>query len=460
MQRVAIYVGSFDPPGMHHRHLAKLLGEHFEKVVVVPCGVRSRNHFAADSRPVHRAAMADLAFNDLPRICVDLDDLEQQRPTSNTEVEERHRPPHGGLVSHVVEAEEARIDPNLGGKSRIQVYWQRGAELWAHSHFAVLVEPHEPVDPAELPPHHELVRVPPHLRSTDVRSRIFHDESVEGLLPPRVAAYIRRHGLFRGVPPPTELRVGVAAPRFRFFADEWNEESDELQRQLAAYSSDEPELIVPIGGDGTMLRAIRQHWRDRLPFYGLNTGHLGFLMNDKGRLDFWNEELVLYQLPLLWVEATDLEGRHKASLAFNDTWVERATGQTAWVEVRVNGDVRLPKLVSDGMLISTAAGSTAYARAMGAAPVPFNTEVLIMAGSNVLMPDHWRPAVLPIDSVVELTTLDPKKRPLQCYIDGLSQGQVRALKVRVSNIAAVELAFTRSHDPVAKLFRIQFPQSG
>jgi NAD+ kinase len=57
-----------------------------------------------------------------------------------------------------------------------------------------------------------------------------------------------------------------------------------------------------------------------------------------------------------------------------------------------------------------------------------------------------------------LTTLDPKKRPLQCYIDGLSQGQVRALKARASNIAAVELAFTRSHDPVAKLFRIQFPQ--
>ena len=74
------------------------------------------------------------------------------------------------------------------------------------------------------------------------------------------------------------------------------------------------------------------------------------------------------------------------------------------------------------------------------------------------MPENWRAAVLPVDFEVELTTLDPKKRPLQCYIDGVSQGQVRSLRARVSNVASVELAFTRGHDPGTKLVRIQFPQ--
>jgi NAD kinase/nicotinic acid mononucleotide adenylyltransferase len=454
MTRTAIFAGSFDPPGLHQRQVAEELARRCDEVVVVPSGVRPDTQAHADSRPVDRAAMVDLAFRGLPRVRVDLDDIERQRFTPNAALAERHKGASGS-VTHVVEAAWAR-----GGEkgSRVCRTWDRGPELWRTAHFAVIAEANEPLDPAELPPHHEVIRVPPHLPPAELRSRIFHDEPVAGLLPPRVEGYIRRHGLFRGVPAPRECLFRVPTPRLRCFADEWNPESGVLEKQLDGFRSDDPELIVPIGGDGTMLRAIRTHWRERLPFYGLNTGHLGFLMNDKGRLDFWNEPLVLYQLPLLWVEVEDLNGVKKQSLAFNDTWVERSTGQTAWVEVRINGDARMPKVVCDGMLISTAAGSTAYARAMGAAAVPFNTQVLILAGSNVLMPDYWRPAVLPVESEVELTTLDPVRRPLQCYIDGVSQGMVRTLRARVSNAAAVELAFTRSHDPVAKLARIQFPQ--
>ena len=98
--------------------------------------------------------------------------------------------------------------------------------------------------------------------------------------------------------------------------------------RLRQYESPEPELIVVVGGDGTMLRAIRQHWRDRLPFYGLNTGHLGFLLNDADGQRFWEDDLRLYQLPLLWVETVAPDGERLGGLAFNDCWVERESGQT------------------------------------------------------------------------------------------------------------------------------------
>ena len=206
-----------------------------------------------------------------------------------------------------------------------------------------------------------------------------------------------------------------------------------------------------------MLRAIRDHWRKRLPFFGINAGHIGFLLNQRTLRELRGGELMVEQLPLLWVEMEGADGSQKGALAFNDAWVERATGQTAWLEVKVDAQERLSNLVADGALVATAAGSTSYASAMGATPLPFDTPALLLVGSNVLKPVSWKPVVLPITSTVELTTLDRTKRPLRGYIDGIPQGQVRSLKARVSNIAAVELVFDAELNPAEKLARLQFP---
>jgi NAD kinase len=150
--------------------------------------------------------------------------------------------------------------------------------------------------------------------------------------------------------------------------------------------------------------------------------------------------------------------RHE--VAFNDCWVERETGQTAWIEVCVNGVVRMARVVADGMLIASAAGSTSYARAMGATPLPFSADLLTLAASNVLIPAFWRPAVLPLNTAIRLRNLDPAKRPLRGFIDGLAQGPVREMTAKVSETAAVELLFAPEYDPVAKLAVTQFPQLG
>lgn len=263
-------------------------------------------------------------------------------------------------------------------------------------------------------------------------------------------------------PAPSEFHRGT---RFRFpdrscrlFFDPEKAESAAVVAKLRQYEKPDPAAIVVVGGDGTMLRAIRQHWADGRPFFGLNTGHIGFLLNDPGRLDFWDQDLRLYRLPLLSVELTAPDGSRREEQAFNDCWVEREGGQTAWVEVAVNGQVRMPRMVADGMLVATAAGSTSYARAMGATPLPFNAPLLTLAGSNVLKPEFWHPAVLTLDSVVTVRNLDPGKRPLRGFVDGIAVGPVVGLTARVSTTAAVELLFTREFDPVAKLALLQFPQ--
>ena len=208
-----------------------------------------------------------------------------------------------------------------------------------------------------------------------------------------------------------------------------------------------------------MLRTIREHWRQRLPFFGLNAGHLGFLMNAPQEVlaeAYPPQDVIFRQLPMLYLEFTRADGSVVTAHGFNDAWLERATSQSAWLEVSVNGVPRIPKLVSDGALVATAAGCTAYARSMGAAPLLADTPAWLLVGSNVMEPATWRSALLSIDATVDIRTLDPDRRPVEAFVDGLSQGLVHSLKARISRAATVELVFCADHDMAEKIAHIQF----
>ena len=97
---------------------------------------------------------------------------------------------------------------------------------------------------------------------------------------------------------------------------------------------------------------------------------------------------------------------------------------------------------------------------MGATPVPLTAPVLTLAGSNVFRPRFWRPVTLPETAVVSITSLDHNgKRPVRGFIDGRPSGTMRAMDIRVSSIAAVELAFTPEFDLSSRLLRSMFPPS-
>ena len=63
-----------------------------------------------------------------------------------------------------------------------------------------------------------------------------------------------------------------------------------------------------------------------------------------------------------------------------------------------------------------------------------------------------------LDSIVEVRSLDPEKRPLNGYLHGVLMGWVSAMTVRISRIAAAELAFNPNHDLAEKIAQIQFPK--
>ncbi len=458
--RIAVFGGSFNPPGIHHRRVAEALSNDFDHVVIYPCGPRPDKPSSSEIDPIFRATMADLCFAGLPKVEVCLDDLEHSRFTRTHDLEKRYA--QRGEVWHVI-----GTDLLVGGAEKhsfIHKVWHHAEELWNTLNFVVVARPGFPIQIADLPPKAIVMPLDIPGASSAIRERIFHREPITDLVPTAIEDYIERYGLYRGRIPNRATHRLIRDPRLIIMADEWNPKAMAWAAEFRRYEvSNDPNCILVIGGDGSMLRAIRKYWRLRLPFFGLNAGHLGFLLNDPGPIfehGIELEELILRQMPLLYVQTRCSEsGDWAEDYAFNETWVERATGQTAWLEVKVGEQIRLPRLVCDGALLSTAAGSTAYSRSMGATPLLADTPAWILVGSNVMQPMNWKSALLSLETGVQIRGLDVVKRPLTAFVDGVAKNGVVELRARVSNAAAVELAFLPNHDMAEKIAEIQFPRS-
>jgi len=457
MHRLAIFGGSFNPPGHHHAQIARVMTQHFDEVRVIPCGPRPDKPITDSVPPVYRATLADIVFGGIPNVVVDLSDFERETFSRNFELQERFEKDHE--LWHVVGAD--LIAGGARGESAIQRTWAHGTELWQRANFAVMKRPGFEFDEKDLPPQAQIIEILVEGASTTIRDRLSRGENVEHLLHPRALAYIERYGLYRAPIPGTWARGTLEGAKLFLQADGRNPKARELAAPLEKqhHEASAADFITVIGGDGAMLRSIREHWRARLPFFGINAGHLGFLLNGPDQVAehaFPPRDVIFRQLPMLFLEFEDREGKTHTAHGFNDAWIERSTSQSAWLEVIVNGVSRIPKLVSDGSLVATAAGSTAYARSMGAAPLLADTPAWLLVGSNVLEPAHWRSALLSPDTTVEIRSLDPVHRPVEAFVDGQSIGEVVSMRARLSRAAAAELVFCASHDMAEKIAAIQF----
>ena len=459
-RRIAVYAGSFDPPTRSQREdVIKLLKSGFDEVVVCPLGPRVDVGEHQHASPLHRAALVSLGFRNLDGVTIDYDDLSQNRYSTSYELESRYR--DRGEIWHVTDMEHfAASVPKGVAATDVVVGIKTGAveSLSSPLRWLVMRSGDQASRDLDLPAGTKVIQREVNQTSEHVRKQVYASGGLSELVTPLVERYIQRHRLFVPYSSQRFAHFVTEQPRLQIVVDPRNVKSVAAAERYKKYESDDPDLVLVLGGDGTMLHAIREYWRLRVPFVGVNTGHLGFLMNERLPLDLSNLELISYTLPMLRVDAESPSGETSWGLAFSDVWMERAEGQAAWLRLDVDGETRVSKVVGDGMLIATASGSSAYARAMGAVPVPLNTPTVTLAGSNIFQPRFWKPMTLPDESLVTLASLDTSgKRPVRSFIDGTPMGIVQQLTIKRSLTASVELAFTREFDPSARLLRSLFP---
>jgi NAD+ kinase len=221
-----------------------------------------------------------------------------------------------------------------------------------------------------------------------------------------------------------------------------------LQDLKNLYPHVEPEdadVIVALGGDGLMLQSLHRLMGRPKPIYGMNKGTVGFLMNEYREDDLFerleaSERSVVH--PLLMV-AWDVDGVAHTARAINEVAMFRQTYQAGKLKVSVDGQVRIPELIADGILVATPAGSTAYNLSVGGTILPLNSPLLALTPISAFRPRRWRGALLPDYGKIQIEVLEAENRPVSAVADHTEFRNVS--RVHVSMDRSVDLVML--HDP-------------
>ncbi len=193
MTKLAIYGLSGNPPANHHLVIIEKLIDNFDSVIVVASGARAQKPSTIPVPPFHKKAMIRLALEDVPNIEIDFYDLNNETFTPHWLLDRRYKEKYPSAERWFVIGGDI-ISGGKDGKSEIQRIWQKGPEIWSSLNYAVIDHPGCPVDSSDLPPNSMVVKMEKlRGRSKLIREKIMAGLPIDGLVPDKVADYIKEN---------------------------------------------------------------------------------------------------------------------------------------------------------------------------------------------------------------------------------------------------------------------------
>jgi NAD+ kinase len=231
------------------------------------------------------------------------------------------------------------------------------------------------------------------------------------------------------------------------------------EKEYGVFSPENSNYWVALGGDGFMLRTIHEAFLMNKPLYGINFGHVGFLMNEYESmvpLHIRLEEAQPIDLYPLHMKALDMNGQFHDAYAFNEISLLRQRYQAAKLSISVNNVSRLSQLVSDGVIIATPAGSTAYNFSAGGPIIPLDGRVLALTPLSPFRPRRWRGALLPETASIDIIVNEPEKRPVSVSADDQEFRYIQHVTVQSYNLKGCQVLFDAHHSLEERILREQF----
>ena len=183
-----------------------------------------------------------------------------------------------------------------------------------------------------------------------------------------------------------------------------------------------------------MLETLKKNKNTNKQFYGINSGNYGFLMNK-----FSPKNIIknLSQANMISISPLEMTVKNKSNqtkkyLAINEVSVLRQSRQAASLSIKYGSKHIINELVSDGVLVSTPAGSTAYNLSVHGPILSLHSKKLSISPISAFRPRRWKGKIISDKSIVKIKNLNPKKRPISAVADNLEFRNAKLVTIKTN----------------------------
>tara|TARA_B100000686_G_C16584969_1_gene860224 strand:+ start:52 stop:825 length:774 start_codon:yes stop_codon:yes gene_type:complete len=220
-----------------------------------------------------------------------------------------------------------------------------------------------------------------------------------------------------------------------------------LFKKYLNYRPTQSDVIVVIGGDGFMLKILKKYYKYKKPFYGMNKGTFGFLMNKfktKNILKFISKSN-LVTISALEMNCVSKNNARKKAIAINEVSLLRQSRQAASLQIVNKSKFIIKKLICDGVLISSPAGSTAYNLSVHGPILSLNSKKIAVTPISPFRPRRWKGKIISSSSLIKIKNLNIFKRPISVVADNVEVRNIKSVNIKVNNLIKFKLLYDKNN---------------
>ena len=205
-------------------------------------------------------------------------------------------------------------------------------------------------------------------------------------------------------------------------------------------------FTIVIGGDGFMLQTLKKNKNSNKSFYGVNSGNYGFLMNKFSSKNIINNlnKANLISISPLEMHVRNNKNQIKKYIAINEVSILRQSRQAASLSIYHGSKQVIKKLVSDGVLVSTPAGSTAYNLSVHGPILSLNSKKLSISPISPFRPRRWKGKIVGDKSKIVIKNLNPKKRPISAVADNIEVRNAKNITIKTNQKIKFHLLYDQN----------------